>query len=61
MTLRARIFKDKAGEWRFTILARNGEPIATSEGYANRADAERTARLLEADLEYPDGDPELEP
>jgi uncharacterized protein YegP (UPF0339 family) len=32
--------------WFFRILAANGEPIAQSEGYRNRADCLRTAALI---------------
>jgi uncharacterized protein YegP (UPF0339 family) len=31
------IYKDKAGEFRFRLKARNGEPIAASEGYTAKA------------------------
>ena len=31
------IFNDKAGEFRFRLKARNGEIIATSEGYKTKA------------------------
>ncbi len=31
------IYEDKAGEFRFRLKARNGEIIATSEGYAKKA------------------------
>ncbi|MCR5401106.1 MAG: YegP family protein [Treponema sp.] len=30
------IYKDKAGEFRFRLKARNGEIIATGEGYASK-------------------------
>ena len=33
------ISKDKKGEYRFTLKAANGEPIATSEGYASKSGA----------------------
>lgn len=36
-----RVFRDKAREWRFTLVGANGEPIATSEAYTRKADAER--------------------
>ena len=41
-----RIFKDTQGFFRWTAVARNGEPVATSEGYRNRADCRRIAREL---------------
>ncbi len=31
------VYEDKAGEFRFRLKARNGEIIATSEGYAAKA------------------------
>jgi len=31
------IYKDKAGEFRFRLKARNGEPILASEGYTAKA------------------------
>ncbi|MFW6028783.1 MAG: YegP family protein [Halanaerobiales bacterium] len=30
------IYQDKAGEWRFRLVAKNGEIIATGEGYATK-------------------------
>ena len=32
--------------WYFTVIAANREPVAQSEGYANRRDCEHTARLI---------------
>lgn len=32
--------------WYFRIVARNGEPIAQSEGYVNKASAEGTIALI---------------
>lgn len=37
------IFQDRAGEWRWTLIAGNGEPVATSEGYTTKYSAERSA------------------
>ena len=34
------MYKDKAGEFRFRLKARNGEIIATSEGYSSKAACE---------------------
>ena len=34
-------FQDSAGEWRWRIRARNGEILATSEGYTSEEDAHR--------------------
>lgn len=42
-----RLYQDAAGEWRWTLRGRNGEPVATSgEGYTRKADAERAIRKL---------------
>lgn len=30
------IFRDRRGEWRFRLRARNGKIIASSEGYSHR-------------------------
>lgn len=30
------IYEDKAGEWRFRLKAKNGETIATGEGYKTK-------------------------
>lgn len=35
------IFKDEAGEWRYRLKGRQGEPMFTSEGYTRKADARR--------------------
>lgn len=37
----AEYFRDVAGEWRFRIVAGNGEVVASSEGYTSQADARR--------------------
>ena len=34
------MYQDKAGEYRFRLKARNGEIIATSEGYKTKANCE---------------------
>lgn len=40
----------KGRRWYFRVRATNGEPIAQSEGYHNRADAMSTIRLLRGGL-----------
>ena len=40
------VYQDLTGEWRFRILAANGEIIATSEGYKNRGDTLATIKLI---------------
>lgn len=38
--MKAQIYKDQAGEWRWRMRADNGEPIADSaEGYTEERDA----------------------
>lgn len=34
------LFTDKGGQWRFNLLASNGQVIASSEGYASKASAQ---------------------
>jgi uncharacterized protein YegP (UPF0339 family) len=46
VSLKADYFQDKQGEWRFTIRAANGEPVAQSEGYADKRDARKMGQLL---------------
>ncbi len=36
MAAKFEVYKDAKGEYRFTLKAGNGEPIATSEGYSNK-------------------------
>jgi uncharacterized protein YegP (UPF0339 family) len=47
------IFKDEAGEWRYRVKGRNGEIMATSEGYGRKADARRGLNDLRALLREP--------
>lgn len=35
------VFQDAKGEWRFRVKGRNGEIVATSEGYTRKDDAKR--------------------
>jgi uncharacterized protein YegP (UPF0339 family) len=43
------LYKDKAGEWRWTLYAANAKKIADSaEGYKNKADAMHGASLVAA-------------
>ncbi len=40
-----KVYKDKAGEWRWRLVAANGKKVATSgEGYTRKRDAIRAAR-----------------
>jgi len=40
------VFKDKKKEWRFRMVAPNGETILTSEGYKNMNDLEDTIAVI---------------
>lgn len=41
------------GAWRYSVLAANGEPLVTSEGYTTKKDAERgSIDLTVAVLEF---------
>jgi uncharacterized protein len=54
---RAIVFRDDAGEWRWRLVAGNGEVIATSgEGYVNRAHALEMAHRMSSDVEIDDPD-----
>lgn len=48
--MKIRIYKDKRGEWRWRMVARNGRTVADSgEGYVRRSNARRAAfRLVNA-------------
>ena len=40
-------YQDTAGEWRWTLVAANGEKIADgSEGYTREADVERAVTMV---------------
>ena len=42
------LYKDEAGEWRWTYEAANGETISvSSEGYKRRAGAERGIEIMQ--------------
>jgi len=40
MAAKFQLYKDKKGEFRFKLIASNGETIATSEGYKTKASAQ---------------------
>jgi uncharacterized protein YegP (UPF0339 family) len=40
------LFRDKRGQWRFRVVARNHKIIAQSEGYTRKANALKTILLL---------------
>jgi uncharacterized protein YegP (UPF0339 family) len=42
----AEIYQNEAGEWRFRIKGKNGEIVATGEGYTRIADAMRGLTAL---------------
>jgi uncharacterized protein YegP (UPF0339 family) len=41
-----RLFKDKAGEYRWTLHGGNGEAVATSEGYTQKSSCKRSAERV---------------
>ncbi len=40
------VYKDKKGQYRFRLLAKNGEPVCASEGYAKKTGAMTAAKKL---------------
>ena len=51
MGARFEVFQDRSGEWRYTLVSANGEPVAQSEGYTTKADAERGAQAAKVAAE----------
>lgn len=52
--MRFETYKDRRGEWRWTLKAANGEPIADSaEGYKNRVDMVRIINRLRGSASIP--------
>lgn len=48
------LYPDNRGEWRWVYYASNGEEIAvSSEGYVNKADAERGIAIMKASTNSP--------
>lgn len=48
------LYKDNAGEWRWTYHASNGLAIAvSSESYKRRADADRSIEIMKASTNSP--------
>lgn len=43
------IYKDKGGEFRFRIVATNGNVLAASEGYAAKASAIKAIERIKSD------------
>ncbi len=40
------VYQDKKGQYRFRLLAKNGEPVCMSEGYAQKSGAVLAAKKL---------------
>jgi uncharacterized protein YegP (UPF0339 family) len=40
------VYQDKKGQYRFRLIAKNGEPVCASEGYAKKAGAMLAANKL---------------
>jgi len=47
--VRFEIYKDKAGEFRFRIVATNGNVLASSEGYSAKASAATAIERIKSD------------
>jgi uncharacterized protein YegP (UPF0339 family) len=43
------IYKDKAGEFRFRVVATNGNVLAASEGYSAKASALKAIERIKSD------------
>lgn len=44
-----KLYRDTAGDWRWTLCSSNGKKIADSgEGYANKSDAENGIELVKS-------------
>lgn len=50
------IYQDENGEWRFRVKGKNGEIVATGEGYTTPTDAERGLATLRRILRDTNGD-----
>ena len=40
------VFRDNAGEWRWTLYGANGEAVAVSEGYSSKWNAKRSVSMV---------------
>ena len=49
MTMKFTIYKDKGGEFRFRLVATNGNVLASSEGYAAKASAQSAIDRIKSD------------
>ena len=47
--MRFEIYKDKGGEFRFRIVATNGNVLASSEGYSAKTSAQAAIDRIKAD------------
>lgn len=51
--MRLRVYRDKAGEWRWRVFSRNGRIMADSgEGYRRQSSCRDAARKLFAGLHF---------
>lgn len=48
-TVKFTIYKDKAGEFRFKLVATNGNTLASSEGYSAKASAKKAIERIKSD------------
>lgn len=49
--VKARLYKDTDGFWRFRLVARNGRTVSPSEGYHNKQDAKDTVKAINQNIE----------
>ena len=47
------IYRDKIGEWRWRLRAKNHEPIASGEGYKNKSDCLHAIELVKSSSDAP--------
>lgn len=46
MKPRFQVYRDRRDKWRWRLIARNGEIVAGSQGYATKANAKRGALAM---------------
>ena len=50
--MRFQVWRDAAGEWRFRLVAANGEIVAQGESYTRRVDAIRAVAMLKREVRH---------
>lgn len=44
--MKIEVFKGKDGQWYVRVVGANGKTVTITEGYANKANAKRSARMM---------------